>query len=226
MENKKKSTTEKVEEALLTIAGYPSTQFYDITKLLSRIITNIKKDPEEMKFRKIAIAKISNSVWAFKGSRLFLFNVGFKEVEKHIVLEKTGKEIKKIEFHLDFLKEIIEKKQVLDKQLEIKQKIKLKSMKRVKENKRKIENTNNCSIEFNLKEIKPPQLTLAIDEYLKSRKVEFEEVLLDSGSSTKHPEEQLINFNLSKSTKYNSGKIIVEWKNNSWKIIQLLTLEK
>ena len=102
---KKKNLIKKIEELLLSIPGYPSTQFYDITNLLTKILTNIQKDPEEIKFRKISIVKISNTVWSFKGSKQFLLNlVGFKETEKQIILEKTGKEIKKIEFSLEILK--------------------------------------------------------------------------------------------------------------------------
>eukprot|EP01080_Neovahlkampfia_damariscottae_P002772 gene2772-4180_t len=223
----------QVEDSLLRIAGFPTTQFSDASNLLERICGNIQKNPDEEKFRHIKITnpKISNTMWVHPGCKEFMYYIGFKETEdkEFIRLEKTGRELKRLELAMELLQGVIAKKKILDEEAERKQKNKINSLKREKENKKKIEkmkNDPNRYQKLNLKSIdNDEEMILRIELFLTLKEIEYEDCIFESSKSIDDSNDELVNFTLTRNSKYLSGEAILERIDDEWSVKELVKLE-
>ena len=124
---------------------------------------------------------------------------------------------------------MIEKKKNLDEEAERKQKNKINSLKREKENKKKIEkikNDPNRYQKLNLKAFnQDEEMILKIELHLTLNEIEYEDCIFESSKAIQGSTDEIVNFTITRDSKYLSGEAILERIDEEWCFKEMLKLE-
>ena len=78
-----------MEESLKLLLDNPSEAFHNAAKILLQCTSNILREPDNIKYRRIRISKVQNQLLPVTGAIECLFNVGFEEDGEFFTLPKS-----------------------------------------------------------------------------------------------------------------------------------------